>query len=85
MDIKDFILMWEGGYANIEGDAGGPTCSGVTLATYRQYFGEDKTEEDLRNITRKEWDYIFTKAFWDRLKCPNIKDENIRDFLVDWS
>lgn len=83
MDIKEFILSWEGGYANIEGDSGGDTCSGVTLATYKQFLGENKTIYDLKNITRSEWVYVFHQGFWNKLKCDQIKDENIKNFLVD--
>ena len=85
MDIKRFILDWEGGYANIDGDAGGPTCSGVTLATYKQYLGENKTVYDLKNITKTDWEYIFHQGFWYKLKCDRIQDERVRNFLVDWA
>lgn len=85
MDIKRFILDWEGGYANIDGDAGGDTCSGVTLATYKHYLGENKTVYDLKNITRTEWEYIFHQGFWYKLKCDKILDEKVRNFLVDWA
>ncbi len=50
MDIKKFILSWEGGFANDPDDLGGATNSGVTLSTYRMYYGQDKTVEDLKNM-----------------------------------
>ena len=83
MDIRNFIKQWEGGYACVEGDSGKETNSGITIATFRMYFGEDKTVEDLKNLTREQWEYIFKKGFWEKLKCDYIKDEKIRNFLVD--
>lgn len=50
MDIKKFILSWEGGFANDPDDLGGATNSGVTLSTYRMYYGQDKTVEDLKKM-----------------------------------
>lgn len=77
------ILKWEGGFAgNIDGKI--CTMKGVTLETYRQYFGKDKNCNDLKNITQAEWDYIFKKGFWDRIKADEINNQSIAELLVDW-
>jgi lysozyme family protein len=78
------ILKWEGGFANVPGDTGGATMKGVTLSTYRQYFGKDKTVQDLKEITQAEWDYIFKKGYWDRWKADDIENQSIAELLVDW-
>ena len=77
------ILKWEGGYA---GNIDGATCTmkGVTLATYRRFFGKEKNCKDLKEITQAEWDYIFKKGFWDRWKADDIKNQSIAELLVDW-
>ena len=77
------ILKWEGGYA---GNIDGATCTmkGVTLATYRRFFGNEKNCKDLKEITQAEWDYIFKKGFWDRWKADDIKNQSIAELLVDW-
>ena len=77
------ILKWEGGYA---GNIDGATCTmkGVTLATYRRFFGKEKTCKDLKEITQAEWDYIFKKGFWDRWKADDIENQSIAELLVDW-
>lgn len=77
------ILKWEGGYA---GNIDGATCTmkGVTLATYRRFFGKEKTCKDLKEITQSEWDYIFKKGFWDRWKADDIENQSIAELLVDW-
>ena len=77
------ILKWEGGYAgNIDGAI--CTMKGVTLATYRRFFGKEKTCKDLKEITQAEWDYIFKKGFWDRWKADDIENQSIAELLVDW-
>lgn len=85
-DYKKLIpitLKWEGGYAgNIDGMV--CTMKGVTLATYRQYYGKLKTCKDLRNISDTEWETIFKNGFWDRWKADQIKNQSIANLLVDW-
>lgn len=77
------ILKWEGGYA---GNIDGMTCTmkGVTLATYRKFFGKDKNCKDLKGITQAEWDLIFKEGYWDKLKADDINNQSIADLLVDW-
>jgi len=77
------ILKWEGGYA---GNIDGMTCTmkGVTLATYRKFFGKDKNCKDLKGITQAEWDLIFKEGYWDRVKADDINNQSIADLLVDW-
>lgn len=82
--LKPFIRSWEGGYANIHGDKGGPTKWGVTIATFRGVFGQNKTVEDLKNMTEAQWDYIYKKLFWDKWKADRIKCQAIANLLVDW-
>lgn len=81
--LKPIVLKWEGGYAgNIDGAI--CTMKGVTLATFRKYFGNTKTCRDLRNITDEQWDYIFKKKFWDKWKANDIKNQSIANLMVDW-
>ena len=49
--LKPFILSWEGGFANVPGDRGGATNRGVTIATFRSVFGQDKTVDDLKRVS----------------------------------
>ena len=77
------VLKWEGGYA---GNIDGMTCTmkGVTLATYRKYFGKNKNCKDLKAITNAEWDLIFKEGFWDKWKADDIESQAIANLLVDW-
>lgn len=82
--LKPFILRWEGGFVNDPNDKGGATMKGVTLNTYRQVYGQDKTVNDLKNISDKEWTYIFKRYYWDRWRADCIEDQSIANLLVDW-
>ena len=82
--LKPFILSWEGGFANVAGDRGGATNKGVTIATFRSVFGQNKTVNDLKNITDEQWMTIFKKYFWNKWKADEIKTQAIANLLVDW-
>lgn len=81
--LKPFILKWEGGYA---GNVDGASCTmkGITLATFRAYYGKNKNCKDLKNITDSQWDMIFIDKFWDRWLANNINSQSIANLLVDW-
>ena len=56
------VLKYEGGYAgNIDGKI--CTMKGVTLDTYRKYFGKQKNCKELRGISNAEWEYNSRKVF----------------------
>lgn len=77
------VLKYEGGYAgNIDGKI--CTMKGVTLDTYRKYFGRQKTCKELRGISNAEWEYIFKEGFWDRWKADEINNQAIANLIVDW-
>lgn len=78
------ILKYEGGYA---GNIDGMTCTmkGVTLATFRKYFGKNKTCNDLKNITDWQWEYIFKRGYWDNWQADSINSQSIANLLVDWN
>lgn len=77
------VLKYEGGYAgNIDGKI--CTMKGVTLDTYRKYFGKQKTCKELRGISNAEWEYIFKEGFWDRWRADDIDNQAIANLLVDW-
>ena len=88
--LAPFILSWEGKYANVPGDSGGPTNRGVTIHTWRRY-GYDKNEDDVINekdvmlITEYDAVYVIMKpVFWDAWKADEIRDQSVANLLVDW-
>ena len=79
------ILQWEGGFVNDPLDAGGATNKGVTLTTFRQFYGRDATVEQLKNITDEQWLHIFKSGYWDKWKADNIENQSIANIVVDWA
>ena len=78
------IKKWEGGYSDNPNDRGGATNSGVTLAVYQSVYGKNKTKNDLKKMTNEQWNYIFTKLYWNKWKADDIKNQSIANILVDW-
>ena len=78
------IKKWEGGYSDNPNDRGGATNSGVTLAVYQSVYGKNKTKNDLKKMTNEQWDYIFTKLYWNKWKADEINNQSIANILVDW-
>ena len=78
------IKRWEGGYSDNPNDRGGATNSGVTLAVYQSVYGKNKTKNDLKKMTNEQWNYIFTKLYWNKWKADDIKNQSIANILVDW-
>lgn len=80
------VLVHEGGFANHPQDPGGATMKGVTLQTFRTYFGADKTVDDLKNITQDQLDRIYRTGYWDKCSCdqlPSGVDYAVFDLAVN--
>lgn len=82
--LTPLILRWEGGFVNDPDDAGGTTMKGVTLATFRKFYGADKTVEDLKQITEAQWLHIFKTGYWDVFRGDDIDDQSVANMCVDW-
>lgn len=86
--LVPYILKWEGGWSNDKADKGGPTMKGVTLAVYTAYrnkLGKSiPTQNDLKNISKEEWEDILKSMYWDRWKGDEINNQSIANLLVDW-
>lgn len=83
--LMPFILQWEGGFVDDPDDRGGATNKGVTLTTFRQYYGQSRTVDDLRNITEEQWLHIFKCGYWDKMKGDDIDNQSVANILVDWA
>ncbi len=78
------LKKWEGGFVNDPRDTGGATMCGVTLNTFRQFFGEDKTEQDLMRMTPEQWRAIMKGGFWDKCWADQLKNQSVAEIIVDW-
>lgn len=77
------LLKWEGGFVNNPADKGGATNRGVTLATFRKWYGADKGVADLKAMTDCQWCRIM-RSYWDGVKGDQIRSQSIADLVADW-
>ena len=84
-ELIPIIKKWEGGYVNDPDDSGGATNKGVTLATFRTWFGANKTVNDLKALTDEQWIYIFLNGYWNQCKASEINNQAIANIIVDWA
>lgn len=88
-NLRSFVKSFEGGYANVKNDKGGPTKAGVTLGTWTS-LGYDKNgdgvinSKDVQLLTDSDQAYVF-KKIWDDCKADQIKDTSIANIIVDWA
>lgn len=83
--LMTFIHKWEGNFANNPYDGGGCTMKGITLSTYREYYGQHKNCNDLKHITDEEWLYIFKDGYWDKCKGDEIDSQLVANIIIDWA
>lgn len=83
--LKPWILKWEGGFVDHPLDKGGPTNKGVTIGTFRTFYGKNATVEQLKNITDRQWDKIFEVGYWRPFKADLIKSQAVANICVDWA
>ena len=73
-DIIKIVLEHEGGYVNDPKDPGGETKFGVSKKAYPDLDIKNLTEEDARDIYRKD--------YWDKYKVESLK-EDLRHIYFD--
>ncbi len=83
--LKPFILKWEGGFVDDPLDRGGATNKGITIGTFRTFYGKNATVEQLKNITDRQWDKIFEAGYWRPFKADQIRNQSIANICVDWA
>jgi lysozyme family protein len=82
--LVPIIKRFEGGWSNHPNDRGGCTNSGVTISTYRAYYGKSKTCNDLKKMTESQWNAIFIQRYWVKWLGDRISSQSIANLLVDW-
>ncbi len=84
--FEDFISKledFEGGYSNRAADYGGPTNRGITLTTFRAYYGASRTIEDLKKLTVAQAHNIYKKGFWNVIKADTIIPQSVASTIFD--
>lgn len=79
------VLKVEGGFVNDSKDKGGATNKGITLTTYRSFFGNSKSVEDLKNISDAQVQTIYKIGFWDKIKGDLITNQSVANFIADFA
>lgn len=67
-----YILKKEGGFVDHPKDPGGATNKGITLRTYRRYFGRIRTVEQLKKIAARDVEFIYRKGYWVAANCEGM-------------
>lgn len=86
--FKDFIkniFRLEGGYVNHPNDKGGCTNKGITIETFRSFYGKDMTCSDLKSITDEQAETIYKNNYWNPCWGDKIYCHKIAELLVDWA
>lgn len=83
--LKPFLLRWEGGFVDDPLDKGGATNKGITIGTFRSFYGQDATVEQLKNITDEQWLCIFKSGYWNKWKADEINSQSVANICVDWA
>lgn len=78
------LLQFEGGFVNHPNDLGHATNMGVTIQTYRDYCGADKTIKDLQNMSYGTWQKIMKDMYWDKCKGDKIDNQSLAELIADW-
>ena len=85
MKFAPHLLQLEGGYVWHPEDKGGPTNTGITLRTFRQHCGQDRTIADLKEMSYGTWCKIMKEQYWDKCRADEISSQSVADIVVDWS
>lgn len=86
-DFREYapkLLQIEGGFVNHPDDLGHATNMGVTIQTYREYCGREKTIRDLQNMSYDVWGKIMKDMYWDKCKADQIDNQSVAEIFVDW-
>ena len=81
--ISDVIMEEGSTYTNREGDRGGPTKFGITLATYSDFHGKPMTAEDVENMTEDEARAIYRKRYVTDPGFDKINDQQLAELVID--
>lgn len=72
------------GVTVLPNDPGGATMMGVTIGAFRDYYGKDKTVDDLGRMTYTQWRAIAKTQYWDKIGGDKIENQSIADMCGDW-
>lgn len=81
--IINFLMEHEGSkYTETKNDRGGCTKWGVTIGTFQNYFGSNKTCQDVANMTKEEFSQV-VDGFYNRINGDSINNDSICHLVFD--
>ena len=83
-EFAPLLHSLEKGVADRKNDRGGFTVDGVTLTTFRQFYGQHMTKEDLLKMTVDQWKHILKSGYWDVCKADRIDNQKLAELITDW-
>lgn len=82
----DFSLRQEGGFCDVQGDPGGCTSHGVTMAELSAILDRPATVSDVRALTTAQAEAIYRPRYWDAVNgngLPAGLDLVVFDFGIN--
>lgn len=68
----EHVLILEGGWIDHSSNPEGATMKGVSLMTFRRFYGPHKTKQNLKDITYDQLSQIYHTCFWDKCRCDDL-------------
>lgn len=94
-EALEVTLKHEGGYNDVQGDAGGATNYGVSLRFLKDLYKTDDwvdlngdgliDAKDIKALTKEDAAKIYYKQFWQRQHCDLISHKEVALKLFDMS
>lgn len=83
--MLEFVLRFEGGYANHPSDRGGETMYGITHSTYDAYrLSKKLPSQSVRKISKVEVQEIYRSKYWYPAGC-HLLTPKLAFAHFDWS
>lgn len=82
--LTPWIKKWEGGFVDDPLDRGGATNQGITIGTFRHFYGTAMTVDDLKAMTEEQWQRIFEVGYWKPWRADEIRSQGVANICVDW-
>lgn len=77
------LLLIEGGYNKVVGDAGGDTKFGIAAAVLSAYYGRPATTSDVQNLDEATAQEVYRQIFWDPTHLDEINDQDVAYAIFD--
>ena len=84
--IFESVIKSEGGFVDHPSDPGGMTNLGVTRAVYSRWLGREATEQEMRDLTKKDVSPIYKQWYFDAINGDDLPagiDYSVCDIAIN--